>query len=99
MENPSIANGDVSFCRRPSVRSVPENNPRNFSSWFLPNIQQFSVWDDHFRKYDWGVSGIMPDEVSINRNEWTTRRREPSSTLRRTVASAKYHGRNKYLIN
>ena len=36
---------------------------------------------------DWGVSGIMSDEVSINRNEWTTRRRS-----RRTVASAKYHG-------
>ena len=29
----------------------------------------------------------MPDEVSINRNEWTTRRREP----RRAVASAKSH--------
>ena len=41
------------------------------------------IWDDHFRKYDWGVSGIMSDEVSISRNEWTTRR---------TVASAKYHG-------
>ena len=91
MENPSIANGDASFCRRPSVRSVPENNPGPGS------YQTFG--NDHFRKYDWGVSGIMPDEVSINRNEWTTRRREPSSALRRTVASAKYHGRNKYLIN
>lgn len=29
----AITNGDVSFCCRPSVRSVPENNPRSFGSY------------------------------------------------------------------
>ena len=31
----------------------------------------------------------MPFEVSIIRNHWTTRRREPSDAKRRAVASAK----------